>query len=204
MSNKFVLVRNHKLYLTTESGTAGVLTSSTGLYSTSPGSIAAGTGVGKRGGIPLLGEVEAHLVPGVVSFELNLDREDIDTGTISGIYMSDNIPIRKTGTITLNKRKSCDTLARISDKGRAGVNGTTSSMEAMDWDYVGGNPDYGYRIVLFDGNTYTELYHCEMTSYGASPGNEKNTELVEIVTFRFFDYEVGLAEGAVGAQKVVA
>jgi len=199
----FTLVKNHKLYITTESTTAGLATATEGLYSTSPGNISAGTGIGSLGDIPEnIDGNEINLLE-AISFDFTPGRIDERVDQINGNFMYDSVKIRRSGEITITRKKRNDVFGAMFNEARAGVNTTDGDCEDRDNDYVANNSEFGYRIVIYNGSEYTVLYHCEMTNYHAPPGNEADTTIVEVMTFRVNHYEFGVTGADVDAAEVV-
>lgn len=200
----YTLVKNHKIYITTESDAAGIKLATIGLYDAAPGSISAGTGIGVMDNVPLDGSsVAINMIGGVVSFSPTIDKQNEDVDFINGSTIRDSIEVRKTGELTLNLKKQNDVFARLYQSAPVGVNTTTAAVEVMNNDYPANNAEFGYRIIIFDGVKYMVFYHCTMTGYNSPPGNDKNMAITENIKFTFQDWDPDVAVGSVVTAKGV-
>lgn len=200
----YTLVKNHKIYITTESDAAGIKLATVGLYDAAPGSISAGTGIGVRANVPLDGSSAAiNMIGGVVSFSPTIDKQNEDVDFINGSTIRDSIEVRKTGELTLNLKKQNDVFARLYQSAPVGINTTTAAVEVMNNDYPANNAEFGYRIIIFDGVKYMVFYHCTMTGYNSPPGNDKNMAITENIKFTFQDWDPAVAVGSVVTAKGV-
>ena len=200
----YTLVKNHKIYITTESDAAGIKLATAGLYDASPGNISAGTGIGVRDDVPLDGSSAAiNMIGGVVSFSPTIDKQNEDVDFINGSTLRDSIEVRKTGELTLNLKKQNDVFARLYQSAPVGVNTTKASVEVMNNDYPANNVEFGYRIIIFDGVKYMVFYHCTMTGYNSPPGSDKNMAIIENIKFTFQDWDPDVAVGSVVTAKGV-
>lgn len=189
----YTLVKNHKIYITTEASTAGLKLATAGLYDTAPGNVSGGDGIGLLGNLPAdISGVAINQISNVIAFDPVIDKTTEDVKFVNGYTLDDNIPIRKNGTISFTMKKNSDVFARMFQEAPVGVNTTSGAVETMDNDYLN-NPNHGYRITIFDGVVYSQYFHCVLDSYNSPPGNDKNISTVENMSFSFYDYEPSVA-----------